>query len=197
MSIFFAWADILSEKNPYFGKHLFCKQRLVTRTSFVYKTSRLVMISLLINALNKRVLLFSRGRYFIKAIENLFSRVCISWYKHSKGWESSRQLCKPSTKLSRILPTPLVFILGYANTENVFYCLNGMLKFSEHWTRARCIIVYLLQGKEIRSVYFVFVHTKSLRKDGRSLGLRNLNPLSTARACPLFLQMSVSLKLID
>ena len=25
--------------------------------------------------------------------------------------------------LSRILPTPLVFIPGYANTENVFYCL--------------------------------------------------------------------------
>ena len=163
----------------------------------MYKTSRLVMISLLINALNKRVLLFSREGYFIKAIENLFSRVCISWYKHSRGWESSRQLCKPSTKLSRILPTPLVFILGYANTENVFYCLNGMFKFSEHWTRARCIIVYLLQGKEIRSVYFVFVHTKSLLKDGRSLGLRNLNPLSTARASPLFLQMSVSLKLID
>ena len=26
--------------------------------------------------------------------------------------------------MSRILPTPLVFISGYANTENVFYCLN-------------------------------------------------------------------------
>ena len=25
---------------------------------------------------------------------------------------------------SRILPTPLVFISGYANTGNVFYCLN-------------------------------------------------------------------------
>ena len=24
----------------------------------------------------------------------------------------------------RLLPTPLVFILGYANTENVFYCFN-------------------------------------------------------------------------
>ena len=30
---FFAWADILSEKNPYFGKHLFCK----TRTDYAYK----------------------------------------------------------------------------------------------------------------------------------------------------------------
>ena len=41
-----------------------------------------------------------------------------------------QELCKPETKsrvcilLSRILPTPLVFISGYANTENVFYCLN-------------------------------------------------------------------------
>ena len=25
--------------------------------------------------------------------------------------------------MSRILPTPLMFISGYANTENVFYCL--------------------------------------------------------------------------
>ena len=26
--------------------------------------------------------------------------------------------------VGRILPTPLVFISGYANTVNVFYCLN-------------------------------------------------------------------------
>ena len=26
--------------------------------------------------------------------------------------------------VGRILPTPLVFISGYANMENVFYCLN-------------------------------------------------------------------------
>ena len=44
----------------------------MTRTSFVYKTLRLVRISLLINALNKRVLLFSGESYFIKAIENFF-----------------------------------------------------------------------------------------------------------------------------
>ena len=38
----------------------------------MYKTSRLVRISLLINALNKRVLLFSEESYFIKAMENFF-----------------------------------------------------------------------------------------------------------------------------
>ena len=44
-----------------------------TRTlSFVYKTSRLVRISLLISNLNKEVFLFSRESYFIKAIENFF-----------------------------------------------------------------------------------------------------------------------------
>ena len=30
MSIFFAEADILSEKSPYLGKHLFAKQELIT-----------------------------------------------------------------------------------------------------------------------------------------------------------------------
>ena len=42
-------------------------------------------------------------------------------------------------------------------------CLNvyGMFKLSEYWTRARCNIVHLLQGKEVRSVYF-FSSTQSL-----------------------------------
>ena len=31
VNFFFAKADILSEKNPYFGKHLFAKQELITR----------------------------------------------------------------------------------------------------------------------------------------------------------------------
>ena len=55
-----------------FGRHPFCKQRLITRASFVYKTSLLVRIYHLINALNKRVLLFLSGKLFIKAIENFF-----------------------------------------------------------------------------------------------------------------------------
>ena len=38
----------------------------------MYKTSRLVRISLLINALKKSVCFFSRESYFIKAIENFF-----------------------------------------------------------------------------------------------------------------------------
>ena len=33
VNFFFTWADILSDKNPYFGKHLFCK----TKTDYAYK----------------------------------------------------------------------------------------------------------------------------------------------------------------
>ena len=33
-----------------------------------------------------------------------FSCVCISWYKHERGWENSKQLCKPETK-SRVCIT--------------------------------------------------------------------------------------------
>ena len=51
----------------------FAKQGRITRTSFVYKTSPLVRISLLISALNNRVMLFLSGNsYFIKVIENFF-----------------------------------------------------------------------------------------------------------------------------
>ena len=64
------------------------------------KTSRLVRISLF-NALNKSVLLFFFG--------------------------GGKLFYKSNRKLSRILPTPSVFISGYANTENVFYCLNVSL----------------------------------------------------------------------
>ena len=40
VSIFFAKADILSEKNPYFGKHLFAKQELISVQEFVHKTGK-------------------------------------------------------------------------------------------------------------------------------------------------------------
>ena len=61
---FFAWADIVSEKNPMLESIFFAKQRLVmhTCTCVVYKTSQLVRICLLINALNTKVLLFFSGK---------------------------------------------------------------------------------------------------------------------------------------
>ena len=75
----------------------------------------------------KELYLFSE-KSFCKSNRKLFSCVCIAWYKHSRGWENSWQLCKPLT-LSPVYIylswTSLIFISGYANTENVFYCLSG------------------------------------------------------------------------
>ena len=90
---------------------------------------RLVRISLLIRTVTKSLRFFS-GELFYKNNRKLFSCVCVPWYKHERDWENSRQsrnpqLCLGFAKLYRILPTPLVFISGYGNTENVFCCLNA------------------------------------------------------------------------
>ena len=63
---------------------------------FVDKTLRVVRISLLISAI-QRVLRSVSGKLFYKSNRKLFSCVCIAWYKHSRGWENSPRLCKPST----------------------------------------------------------------------------------------------------
>ena len=54
--------------------------------------------------LNKRVLLFFSRKLFYKSNRKLSSCVCIAWYKHSRGWENSRQLRKTETK-SRVCIT--------------------------------------------------------------------------------------------
>ena len=80
----------------------------------MYRTSPLVRISLLINALNKKVLLFSEESYFIKAIENFFP---VFAYPDINTRGVGRNL----DSYANPRRTPLVFISGYANTENVFY----------------------------------------------------------------------------
>ena len=70
---------------------------------FVYKTLWLVRISLLISAITKNFTFFS-GKLFYKSNRKPFSCVCIAWCKHSRGWENSRQLGKPSTS-SRVCIT--------------------------------------------------------------------------------------------
>ena len=100
---FFASADILSAKSPYFGKPLLQNKNWLRVQDFVDKTLRLVRISLLISAI-QRVLRFFSGNLFYKSNRKLFSCVCIAWYKHSRRWENSRRLCKPSTS-SRVCIT--------------------------------------------------------------------------------------------
>ena len=64
--------NILTEKNPYFAKHLFAKQQLITRTrrrgqDFV--TGKNFSFN---QCHTKSSAFFSRESYFIKAIENFF-----------------------------------------------------------------------------------------------------------------------------
>ena len=73
VNFFFAWADILSEKNPYFGRHLFCK----TKTDCACKLRVQDFTTgknLSFNQCSKQesFAFFSQESYFIKAIENFF-----------------------------------------------------------------------------------------------------------------------------
>ena len=75
---FFAWADILSAKKTHILESIFfleTEQGLITHTSFVHKSSRLVRISLLISAINKRVFPFFSGKLFHKSNGKLFFSV--------------------------------------------------------------------------------------------------------------------------
>ena len=69
---FFALADILSEKNPYFAKHLFAKQELITRARLRgqdFATGKNFSFN---HCHTKSFAFFSQESYFIKAIENFF-----------------------------------------------------------------------------------------------------------------------------
>ena len=70
---------VLSEKNPYFAKHLFENKNWLRVQDFVNKILRLVRISLLIRAI-QRVLRSVSGKLFYKSRRKLFSCVCIAWY---------------------------------------------------------------------------------------------------------------------
>ena len=100
LSIFFAiFFDISSEKIPYFRKPLFCK----TRTDYASKTLCCVHDfttgeNFSFNQRhNKEFCVFVSRKLIYKTNRKLFSCICIAWYKHSKGWENSRQLWKRST----------------------------------------------------------------------------------------------------
>ena len=70
---FFASVDILSEKNPYFGKHLFAKQEVITRSRLRgqdFATGKNFSFN---QCLTKSFAFFSRESYCIKAIETFFS----------------------------------------------------------------------------------------------------------------------------
>ena len=95
----------------------------------VYKTLRLVRISLLISTITKSLRFFS-GKLFYKSNRKLFSCVCIAWYKHSRRWENSRQLCKPSTS-SRVCIT-------VSNSPNPSRVYNRLWKHGKRFLLLKC-----------------------------------------------------------
>ena len=71
VSIFVSFkADILSEKNPYFGKHPFGKQELITRARLRVQDFATGKKFSLNQSHNKEFCVFSRESYLLKAIEN-------------------------------------------------------------------------------------------------------------------------------
>ena len=69
---FFAQADILSEKNPYFAKHLSAKQELITRTRLRGQDFGTGTNFSFNQCHTKSFAFVSRESYVIKAIENFF-----------------------------------------------------------------------------------------------------------------------------
>ena len=62
----FAQADILSEKNPYFGKHLFAKHELITRARLCVQDFATGKNSSFNECQDKELCVFSRDCYFKK-----------------------------------------------------------------------------------------------------------------------------------
>ena len=117
VSFFFRWH--LKREKSVFWKASFGK----TRTDYVCKIS-CTRLSLLISALTKSFAFFL-GKVIYESNRKLFSCVCIAWYKHSRGLENSRHLCKPETK-SRICIT-------VSNSPNSCRIYIGLCK---HWKRS-------------------------------------------------------------
>ena len=109
---------------------------LMYTTSILLKVFQILKLKMWVHLYNSFQKGFHLERYinlfniFQKYLSNrkLFSCVCIAWYKHSRGWENSRQLCKPSTS-SRVCitvensPNPSsVYIRLCKHRKKVFCC---------------------------------------------------------------------------
>ena len=126
LSFFFRLSWQFKREKAAFWKASFLQHKKWLRVQDWVQTSQLVRISVLISA---RVLRFFSEKLIYKSNRQLFSCICMALCEHERGWIILDSYAKPRlrlglTKLSRILPTPLVFISGNANTESVFYCLN-------------------------------------------------------------------------
>ena len=75
---------VWGEKNPYFGKHLFAKQKLITRARLRVQDFTTGKNFSFNHCHNKELCVFSQESYFIKAMENFFQD-CTCSYK-TRQW---------------------------------------------------------------------------------------------------------------
>ena len=92
-SIFLRLSWHFKREKSVFCKASFCK----TRTDYTCKTSWTGKNFSVNQCHAKSFAFFFSGKLFYKSNRKLFSSICITWYKHSRCWENSRQLCKPLT----------------------------------------------------------------------------------------------------
>ena len=119
----------------------------------------------------KEFCVFFLGKLFYKSNRKLFSCVCIAWYKHSRRWENSRQLCKPSTS-SRVCMT-------VSNSPNPSRVYIRLCKHRKRFLLLKC-----------RSLLCdCFNSTKLMDRSGS--GIYNGSPTS-ARHCQLLLRRFLS-----
>ena len=81
---FFALAEILSDKNQYFAKHLFAKQELITCARLRgqdFATAK----NFSFNQCHTKSFAF----FFLEKSPGDEVGVCIAGYKHSRRWENS------------------------------------------------------------------------------------------------------------
>ena len=93
---------VLSEKNPYFAKHLFAKQELITRARLRGQDFAAAKNFSFNQCLTKEFCVFFSGKLFYKSNRKLFSCVCIAWYKHSRRRVYIR-LCKHGKRFLLLL----------------------------------------------------------------------------------------------
>ena len=178
ISFRFSW-HFKREKSVFWKESLFAKQELIT-PAFMYKTSRLVRISAL-SLPKKRVLRFFPGKLIYKSNRKRFSCICIAWYKYSRSLENSQvmqtldivrtsQVC---LTVSNILPTPLVFISGYANTENVSYSLSGYRWFNKAvFTLYR--IAFFCRHEKLPGIIWTAISPTSIEHRAGAVGRQGL-----------------------
>ena len=113
------------QKIHIFESIFFAKQELIMRTKlWVQHFGTRKNFSL------KESCFFSE-KLFCKSNRKLFSCVCIAWYKHSRGWENSWQLCKPLTSSRVYIPVLNLshFYLGLCKHRKRFLLLKWHLSF--------------------------------------------------------------------